>query len=62
MTLTEALSGPALNGQTPSGTATLTGNDGNEDCATSVLTQVSGVSSAGISRPCSPGYLRDGAS
>jgi hypothetical protein len=41
--LTEPLSGPALNGQTPSGTATLTNNDGNEDCATSLLTQVSGV-------------------
>jgi hypothetical protein len=41
--LTEPLSGPALNGQTPSGTATLTGNDGNETCATSLLTQVSGV-------------------
>jgi hypothetical protein len=41
--LTEPLSGPALNGQAPSGTATLTNNDGNEDCATSLLTQVSGV-------------------
>lgn len=41
--LTEPLSGPALNGQTPSGIATLTNDDGNEACASSLLTQVSGV-------------------
>jgi hypothetical protein len=41
--ITEPLTGPAINGQTPSGTATLTDNDGNEDCAASLLTQVSGV-------------------
>jgi len=41
--LTESLSGPELNGQAPSGIATLTDNDGNEDCATSLLAQVSGV-------------------
>jgi hypothetical protein len=48
--LTEPLSGPALSGQTPSGTATLTENNGNQvnkntgaPCAISLMTQVSGV-------------------